>query len=287
MKNKYNIIDLIFEINTPFYYVESKNFKEFLDCNPDKNLKKIKINVTYIDKIKKTSLENISNMPLINIYENESFFRYDFLKEPNGLPYAYSLFYKNQKNNIDIYIERSCNYIKNTLDVFEIIMFEKILSLNDIIVLHASYIKYNEKSILFTAPSGTGKSTQADLWQKYENAEIINGDKVALKKDNGIWYAYGLPYAGSSNIFKNIKSDISSIVILRQGKENKIEKISLSEAFKKIYSEITINTWDKDFVEKAVDLTLDLVNQVPIYLLTCLPNEDAVKLLKEKIEGNI
>ena len=189
-------------------------------------------------------------------------------------------------NNIDIYIKKDYKDIKDTIDIFKLLMLDKLFSLNNIILLHSSYIKYKNNAILFSAPSGTGKSTQANLWNKYENAEIINGDKTAIQKVNRIWYAYGLPYAGSSDIFKNISTPISAIVVLRKGSKNKVEKLTLKEAFKHIYSETIINIWDEQFVNMVVDMILDIIDNIPVYLLSCLPNQDAVELLKSKIEGD-
>ena len=56
-----------------------------------------------------------------------------------------------------------------------------------------------------------GKSTQADLWNKYEGCEIINGDRSAITKKDGVWNAYGLPFAGSSRIYKNVKNPIKCV----------------------------------------------------------------------------
>ena len=90
----------------------------------------------------------------------------------------------------------------NTKDILKNI--EQVLNSYNTFLLHSSFIKWKDKAILFTAPSGTGKSTQADLWEKYENAEIINGDRSGIRKMDGKWTAYGLPIAGSSGIYKNI-----------------------------------------------------------------------------------
>lgn len=285
MKKYYNIANLLFEINTELKYDESSNFKEFLVNNRDDRLKKIYCKIFCIDQIKESKLNNISNLPLINSYEDKLYYRYEFLKSPNGEIYAYTNFNKNNLNYVDVFIKRDFDNIKNTIDIFKLFMLDKLFSLNNIILLHSSYIKYKNKAILFTAPSGTGKSTQADLWNKYEDAEIINGDKTAIQKVNGRWYAYGLPYAGSSDIFKNITTPISTIVVLRKGDKNKIEKLSLKEAFKYIYSETIINTWDDQFVNTAIDIILGIIRDVPVYILSCLPNQDAVELLKSQIGG--
>lgn len=63
-----------------------------------------------------------------------------------------------------------------------------------------------------------GKSTQADLWNKYEGCEIINGDRSAITKKDGVWNAYGLPFAGSSRIYKNVKNPIRCVVVLNKRK---------------------------------------------------------------------
>ena len=164
---------------------------------------------------------------------------------------------------------------------------EQILNKNNSFILHSSLISWKDKGILFSAPSGTGKSTQADLWEKYENAEVINGDKAGIRKINDTWKAYGLPFAGSSNIFKNKNVDISCILILRQGEENKLEYISEKDAFIKIYSETTIHTWDKEYQNKTIEQITDLVKSVPIYIYKCLPNRSSVDYLKMMIEEKI
>ena len=95
-----------------------------------------------------------------------------------------------------------------------------------------------------------------------------------------------MPYAGSSDIFKNISTPISAIVVLRKGSKNKVDKLTLQAAFKHIYSETIINIWDEQFVNMVVDMILDIIDNIPVYLLSCLPNQDAVELLKSKIEGD-
>ena len=84
-------------------------------------------------------------------------------------------------------------------------------------------------------------------------------------------------------IFKNKKAPISHIIILRQGKENKLKRLSPREAFIKIYSETTIHTWDKEFQNNIVNMITDLVQNIPIYQYDCLPDKSAVDFLKEQV----
>lgn len=154
------------------------------------------------------------------------------------------------------------------------------------LMLHASFIRHQEKGILFTAPSGTGKSTQAELWKMYEDAEILNGDRAAVRKSGGHWYAYGLPYAGSSGIYRNESARLSAVVVLRQAKENRIRRMKLLEIIQNLYPETTIHHWESDFVEKALTILTELAKEVPFYLLECRPDREAVQLLKEMLSRN-
>ena len=70
----------------------------------------------------------------------------------------------------------------------------------DSMILHCAYIKYCGAAILFSAPSETGKSTQAGLWEKYRGSETVNGDRALLRKIDGRWTACGWPVCGSSEI---------------------------------------------------------------------------------------
>ena len=156
----------------------------------------------------------------------------------------------------------------------------------DCLMLHAAFIRWRGKGILFTAPSGTGKSTQAELWEKYEGADILNGDRAAVRRDeSGCWQAYGLPYAGSSGIYRNEKAPVSMIVVLRQSKENRIRSLGMLEIVQFLYPETTVHHWEPDFVEKALTLLTELAGEVPIYLLECRPDRGAVEAVKNVLIG--
>lgn len=150
-------------------------------------------------------------------------------------------------------------------------------------VLHSAYLCVNQSAILFTAPSGTGKSTQADLWVKYQNGRVINGDRTLLKFEDHQLMACGWPICGSSEICFNEKYPITCIVYLSQGKENRIERLSYKETVKKLLSEITINFHNPMFVNDAMNF-IDKLAELPVYHLSCTISQEAVSCLKEKMK---
>ncbi len=148
------------------------------------------------------------------------------------------------------------------------------------VILHASFIEYRGKAILFAAPSQTGKSTQASLWNEYEGAEIINGDRVLLRKKDNIWMAYGYPCCGSSKICLNKSYPVGAIVLLTQGEENKTESISFSEKVSSLVSGTEIYPWNNDEVVSAFNISEKIADEVPVIKLFCRADFGAVSVLK-------
>ena len=153
----------------------------------------------------------------------------------------------------------------------------------DSLILHCAYTVYKGKAILFSAPSGTGKSTQAELWKQYRGSRIVNGDRALLRKIDGVWSACGWPVCGSSDICESEDTPLYTIVMLRQGETNHIERLSPIQAFTQLYAQTTINQWNPAFVQRAMELIEDLIGQIPVYQLTCNITEDAVKCLEQAI----
>ena len=161
---------------------------------------------------------------------------------------------------------------------------EHLVAKNGGFVFHSSYIEYGGNAILFTAPSGTGKSTQAALWERYRSAEIINGDRSAVRFLDGEAVACGIPFAGSSNICKNKTLPLAAIVYLKQAPENRIRRLRGAEAFRRIWEGCSVNTWDKDDVAAVSDTVQQVIGAVPVYELACTPDESAVSVLEETLK---
>lgn len=165
--------------------------------------------------------------------------------------------------------------------ILEFLNLEKHLLKHEALVLHSSFIEYEGKAILFTAPSGTGKSTQANLWKKYEGTEIINGDRsIVHRTAPGVFQMHGLPFCGSSQIHVNKEMPLGAIVFIEQHPTNIVEPMSPAHAFGKLYGEMSINSWNREAVEKGMQVIENLVASIPMVHLKCNMEQDAVNTLK-------
>lgn len=193
---------------------------------------------------------------------------------------------KKDRDSFSIFLPKSLKEEKllfKKINLMNYLAFEDVLINHQGFILHSSFISWQNNGILFTAPSGTGKSTQADLWKKYEDADIYNGDRTIIRKIDGKYYGFGSPYAGSSGIYRNESAPIKAIVVIEQGPDNVIRRLHGREAFLPLFRETLMNTWNKEYMEKMTDLLMDAECQIPVYHLSCRPDQDAVNTVKNEI----
>ena len=151
-------------------------------------------------------------------------------------------------------------------------------------IFHASYIGYEGSGIVFTAPSQTGKSTQARLWQQHLSAEILNGDKAGIHLGE-IPTVCGVPFSGTSGICQNVSLPLKAIVVLSQAPENTVRRMKPIEAIQALCPNLFVDQAITEEWHIAMRLLMDLVEQVPVYALACTPDERAVETLYREIYG--
>lgn len=168
--------------------------------------------------------------------------------------------------------------------VLEVLAAEHLLVRSRSMVFHCSFIEWEGGAVLFTAPSETGKSTQADLWHRYRRTPIVNGDRAALRiREDGAILAEGIPFAGSSQYCENRSLPLKAIVYLAQSPRTSIRRLRGYEAFARVWEGVTVNTWDREDVELATDTVMEIVQKIPVYHMPCTPDEDAVRMLEQEL----
>ena len=136
-------------------------------------------------------------------------------------------------------------------------------------LMHGAAIADGEESFIFSAPSGTGKTTHIKLWlQNSKNTMVINGDKPLIRiLDNSV-VVCGTPWSGSEHMNTNIVKPLKSIVFMERGDDNFIEEISFSQAYLKLLEQTYIPR-EEIKAKKVLSLLLSLNGKLSFYRFRC------------------
>lgn len=149
--------------------------------------------------------------------------------------------------------------------------------------LHASAVALDGRAYLFSADSGTGKSTHTGLWLEYfgtERAFLINDDKPALLKGENGYLACGTPFSGKHDLSRNEMVPVQALCFLERAPENSIRKIEGREATKRIFTQI-MRSADRAVMEEILSMLDGFLTEVPVYVLRCNISSDAVRIAYE------
>ena len=187
---------------------------------------------------------------------------------------------QKQKENPHLSVE-DCEYIwmgsefYNALPVFTGIL------------LHSSAVVYNGEAYLFSAPSGTGKSTHTQLWLKrFKGSYILNDDKPAIMlTDKGV-YVYGTPFSGKTDLNVNTGVPLKAICALERGEKNSISRIDNDEALYRILNQ-TVRPYNEDRMIQVLDILDKILTNVPMYKLYCNTDIEAAEVSYHAMKGDL
>lgn len=140
--------------------------------------------------------------------------------------------------------------------------------------LHASAVVLEGKAYLFSAPSGTGKSTHTEKWCRLFGATYLNDDKPALRRVNGSWIAYGTPWSGKNDLSSPEGVPLGGIAFVRRGEENSIRRLTVSQALPLFMSQSLWRLSTPEAMDQQLLLADAILQQIPVWELTCR-NDDA------------
>lgn len=158
-----------------------------------------------------------------------------------------------------------------------------VLLTKGVLHLHSSFVLYQDRGLIFTGPSGIGKTTQAELWRDFQGATIVNGDAALLRKLDGRWTAFGTPVHGSSPYCENRQAPITAIVTLEQGKENVLTRMDTFSALSFCLPEFYRPKMDPETEDTFWNSVDSLFREVPVYHLACRPDREATELVRKEL----
>ena len=155
------------------------------------------------------------------------------------------------------------------------------------LLVHASVIRKDGWGYLFTAPSGTGKSTHTHLWYKHiEGSDLMNDDNPVVRVVDGKTIVYGSPWSGKTPCYRNIEAPIGGITRLAQAPKNEISRMNPIAAFAALLPAVSSMKWDS-YIYKCICKTIaEVIRLTPIYHLDCLPDADAARVSYNALRTN-
>lgn len=154
----------------------------------------------------------------------------------------------------------------------------------DTLLVHASVIRNAGYGYLFTAPSGTGKSTHTHLWYKYiPGSDLMNDDNPVVRIVDGETRIYGSPWSGKTPCYRNIWAPVGAITRIEQKPENTIRRMAPVEAFATLLPAVSSMKWDKRVYEGICRCISRLLRNTPVFLLGCRPDEEAAHVSHDAI----
>lgn len=154
------------------------------------------------------------------------------------------------------------------------------------LLIHASVVVNNGKGYAFLGRSGTGKSTHTRLWLKHiEGSSLLNDDNPVIRiHSDGRIMIYGSPWSGKTPCYINEGVELKSIVRLSQAPYNKIVRLNNVFAYAAISPSASCMKWDRVMTDSLHESFSEIIKNIGIYHLECLPDEEASKLCFEKIK---
>ena len=136
-------------------------------------------------------------------------------------------------------------------------------------LMHGSAVAVDDEAFLFTAASGTGKTTHTRLWlEQIPGTYVVNGDKPLLRMRDGFCEVCGTPWSGKENMNRNVIVPLRAICFLHRGTENRIEEIAFREAAPFLLQQ-SFRPRDPTVMRKTMTLVKSLGDCVRFYRLFC------------------
>ncbi|MCQ2469059.1 MAG: hypothetical protein MJ100_04540 [Ruminococcus sp.] len=156
----------------------------------------------------------------------------------------------------------------------------------DTFLFHGSVIAVDGEGYLFTAKSGTGKSTHTRLWRQLlgDKAVMINDDKPLIKCDGDSAAVFGTPWDGKHRLSTNTSVPLKAVCILERAEKNHIEKISKKDAYNMLVQQI-YRPNDPQKLIRTLQLIDRLAGSVTLWRLGCNMDIEAAETAYNAMKG--
>lgn len=150
--------------------------------------------------------------------------------------------------------------------------------------IHSASLRYRDKAWLFSASSGTGKSTHVNLWKELYGTEALNGDLNLLAIEDGRPVVHGIPWCGTSETFVRETVPLGGIILLKRDVNDAVEELPPDKQALMVMQRFISPVWTGAQLENSAAFAQQLSKQILICRLHCTKNPSAAQTMKAWID---
>lgn len=243
--------------------------------------KKTIFNIKIADTVVELKCRYAKNKRFLSDYLTEEKAVLSIEPDNNDLRYIEKLFQDQCKANGTPIQKYSAEFLENNAIHWKL---AEALTEHHILLLHGSALVMDGEAYIFTAKSGTGKSTHTRLWREQfdDRVFILNDDKPMLKVTESGVTVYGTPWDGKHHLSRNTSAPLKAIISLTRNQTNHIEVFPKLEAFSVIFRQ-AYRSDDPQKLQKILQMENQVINTVGLYKLGCNMEPDAAVTAYEGI----
>lgn len=264
-----------------------KRFKEYESnglIKTDMTLKTIAVD--NISKPKGTVIEQIEDSTIVHLLNNK-YCRY--LTDALTGEITNTTYYNDTYSEVEIHLMKPKQRTYFSLTDLEyaysgFAFSDRITKLGGVVV-HGSSIAFENQGIIFSANSGTGKSTHTNLWRKRFDGKvtIVNDDKPVIRFYDNVPFIFGTPWSGKSDLNANMQVPLKAIIFIKRSKTNSIERLNVRNSIFNLTSQISRPYYDEKIGMRTMESIEKLIQSVKIYRLNCNVSQEAVDVVYKQL----
>ena len=170
---------------------------------------------------------------------------------------------------------------KESLDILRKIM--AVLMQRGFLLMHGAVVEKDGEAYIFTAPSGTGKSTRLRFWMElFPDSTIVNGDKPLIRVTGSRAVACGTPWAGKEGWSSNIQVPIRAIYLLERAEEDSVSKIGSWQAMQTMLLQ-TYSSLEKE--QEKTRMLAQMAGKVHFFRYQSTMTKESVRMAYEAAQA--
>lgn len=148
------------------------------------------------------------------------------------------------------------------------------------LMIHACGLRLGANGLLFSGPSGAGKTTTARLWFQLDGVQVLSDDRVILRQQDGQFWVHGTPWPGEGGLYSPQSAPLKGIFLLRHSRQNQARQIDPVTGVTRVLTNSHLPLWDPPGMKFTLDFLAQMLSVVPIYELGFLPETSAVDYVR-------